>query len=219
MQLEETLEPAVFVSRDNRFRVTVEVDGRRAEAHLPNSGRLTELLIPGRQVWLRPASAVARRTAYDLLLVEHDGSLVSVDSRLPNRLLREALMAGRLRRGNSRLDFVLETTDGPPMWIEAKSVTLVEEGLALFPDAPTARGRRHLIELQDAISAGDRAAVVFVVQRADACAFSPHPTAHPDFRAALQEACRHGVSVHAVACQVGLRSIDVSHPLAVRLPD
>jgi sugar fermentation stimulation protein A len=167
-----------------------------------------------------------------LLLVEHDGSLVSVDSRLPNRLLPEALMAGRLpafpevstlrgevRRGNSRLDFVLETTDGPPMWIEAKSVTLVEEGLALFPDAPTARGRRHLIELQDAINAGDRAAEVFVVQRADACAFSPHPTADPDFRAALQEACRHGVTVHAVACQVGLRSIDVSHPLAVLLPD
>jgi len=232
MQFEQTPTPAVFVRRDNRFRVTVEVDGREVQAHLPNSGRLTELLIPGRQVWLGPACAAARRTGYDLLLVEHDGLLVSVDARLPNRLLREALMAGGLPpfpevsalrsevpRGASRLDFLLDATDGPPIWIEAKSVTLVEDDVALFPDAPTARGRRHLIELQDAVAAGDRAAVVFVVQRDDASAFAPHPMADPAFRTELREASRRGVSVHAVACRVGVCSIEVSHPLPVLLPD
>ena len=225
MEFNEVLVPARFVRRDNRFRVTVEVEGRLTAAHLPNSGRLGELLIPGRRVWLRPAHGPKRRTRYDLLLVEHEGTLVSVDARLPNPLVHEALLAGSLpsfagypiihreaRRGESRLDFLLESGDRR-CWLETKSVTLVEDGVALFPDAPTLRGRRHLAALREAVVAGDRAGVLFVVQRADATAFAPHPTADPIFVEELQEAWAGGVEVYAYGCRVSLTDIWLDRPL------
>jgi len=228
----ETLQAARFVKRDNRFRVTAAVDGQRVAAHLPNSGRLEELLTPGREVWLRPASDPARRTSYDLLLVEHAGQLVSVDARLPNTLLSEALLASRLlafqqyatirrevRRGQSRLDFLLQDGRGHRCWLETKSVTLVVEGRALFPDAPTARGRRHLIELREAVDAGERAAVVFVVQRSDARAFSPHPTADTAFSQALDEVHARGVTVLAYGCHVSRSGVTLDRPLPVCLQE
>jgi sugar fermentation stimulation protein A len=230
VEFTEALQPARFVRRDNRFRVTVAMGGQHVAAHLPNSGRLGELLTPGRPVWLRPASSQARRTGHDLSLVEYAGTLVSVDARLPNRLLHEALLAARLpalraysdirresHRGDSRLDFLLQGASGERCWLETKSVTLVEEGVALFPDAPTARGRRHLVELQKAIAAGERAAVVFVVQRCDARAFSPHPTADPAFSQTLSEAHASGVMVWAYDCEVSVSSVTLRGPLPVRL--
>ena len=140
-----------FVRRDNRFRVTVEVEGEPAAAHLPNSGRLTELLTPGRACWLASFDDPRRKTRLDLVLVEYASVLVSVDARLPNTLFAEALAAGRLepfrgitrferevQLGESRLDFLLRGPAGA-CWVEVKSVTLVEDGVARFPDAPTAR--------------------------------------------------------------------------------
>ncbi|MFH1929829.1 MAG: DNA/RNA nuclease SfsA [Chloroflexota bacterium] len=156
----DALLEATFVARDNRFRATVELNGEYVWAHLANSGRLTELLTPGRRLFLRPATAQGRRTAYDLVLVDLDGVLVSVDARVPNSLVEEALREGNLasfdgyetirrevRWGGSRLDFVLEDQSRRCL-IEAKSVTLVKRGVALFPDAPTIRGRRHVEELR-----------------------------------------------------------------------
>jgi len=231
MKFNNELIPASFVRRDNRFRVTIRVGGKWMAAHLPNSGRLGDLLTPGRRVWLRPAHGPKRRTPYDLLLVEHAGTLVSVDARLPNRLVHEALLAGRLspfvgyrvvrrevRLGKSRLDFLLEG-EGPRCWMETKSVTLVEDGVALFPDAPTVRGRRHLAALQKAAAAGDRATVLFVVQRGDAICFSPHPTADPAFAAALREAQTAGLEVYAYGCRVSLTGIWLDAPLSVALKD
>jgi len=182
MKIAARLVPATFVKRDNRFRVTVQVEGHPVWAHLPNSGRLRELLVPGRRVLLAPAQAPGRRTRYDLLMVDLDETLVSVDARKPGPLLHEALQAGRLEEfagytqvrrevsyGQSRLDLALEGgPDGGRCFIEAKSVTLVEDGVALFPDAPTQRGHRHLGELMRARGEGHRAAVAFVVQRGDA---------------------------------------------------
>lgn len=231
MKFGESLVAARFVRRDNRFRVTVEMEGRLTAAHLPNSGRLGELLTPGRLVWLRPASNPNRRTRYDMLLVEHAGTLVSVDARLPNPLVHEALLAGRLppfaaypiihrevRRGESRLDFLLEGEDRR-CWVETKSVTLVEDGLALFPDAPTVRGRRHLAALRETLADGDRAVVLFVVQRADAVAFAPHPTADPAFAAALREAQAAGVEVYACGCRVSHVGIWLDKLLPCSLSD
>ena len=171
MRFDDVLVPASFVHRDNRFRVTVELDGQLTAAHLPNSGRLGELLTFGRRVWLRPVSGPARRTRYDLLLVEHAGTMVSVDARLPNPLLHAALLAGRLppfagyrtiRRevclGESRLVFLLEDEERR-CWIETKSVTLMENSVALFPDALTVRGRRRLAALRAAAAGGPIAKV------------------------------------------------------------
>lgn len=229
MKIAAKLIPATFVKRDNRFRVTVRMEGHLVWAHLPNSGRLGELLVPGRRVLLAAAQAPGRLTSYDLLMVDLDGTLVSIDARMPSRLLCETLHAGRLEEfagyakvrrevtyGQSRLDLALEGgPDGGRCFIEAKSVTLVEGGLALFPDAPTQRGRRHLGELARARAEGHRAAVVFVVQRDDASSFSPHDEADPAFGQALREAAQTGVEVYAYKCRVSEREVTLDAPLPV----
>jgi sugar fermentation stimulation protein A len=215
-----------FLHRDNRFRVQVEVGGRVEPAHLPNSGRLGELLVRGRKVWLTRADlehSPHRRTAYDLTLVAHAGRLVSVDTRIPGKLVAAALHQGRLagfesyavvehevRLGESRLDFRLAgKAEIPPCWIEVKSVTLVQEGTALFPDAPTLRGQRHVRELLNVVAKGDRAALVFVVQRDDALRFAPHSEADPGFAQALREAAQAGVEVYAWRCHVSRQAIQL----------
>lgn len=215
-----------FVHRDNRFRVQVRIERRVKAAHLPNSGRLGELLVRGRKVWLAPADLrhkPHRRTAYDVALVEFADRLVSVDARLPGQLVAKALRHGQLdgfagyeivrrevRLGESRIDFRLDVgTARPPCWIEVKSVTLVEprSATARFPDAPTLRGQRHLTELIRAVNQGQQAAVVFVVQRDDAQQFAPFDQADPAFGQILRQAARAGVQVHAWRCQVSLEAI------------
>jgi sugar fermentation stimulation protein A len=217
------------VRRENRFRATVLVDGAPAAAHVANSGRLTDLFEADRPIWLSPApTGSERKTAYDLKLVAHDGVLVSVDARLPNPLFAAALERGlapfphlsyrrEVTHGASRIDFLLDTAAGAH-WIETKSVTLVEEGVALFPDAPTARGRRHLQSLIDLRAEGAAASVVFVVQRPDAQALSPHPTADPAFIVGLQAAAAAGVDLRAFVCDVSLDGITLAGEIPVRLP-
>lgn len=230
------LEQASFVRRDNRFRAWVEHEGELISAHVANSGRLGELLTPGTAVWIRRHDRGSeRKTASDLALVAYAGVLVSIDARLPNKLLAEALAANTVPQlagygrvtpevmvGSSRLDFLLSDGSGSQhgrrCWVETKSVTLVEEGTALFPDAPTERGLRHLRELMALHQQhGDRVAVVFVVQRPDATAFAPHPTADPAFAAALLEASQAGVEVYAWRCRVDLAGIALAEPAPVQL--
>lgn len=219
-----------FVSRDNRFRVTVEIGGQPVWAHLPNSGRLGELLVPGRRVLLVERPGGQRKTGYDLGLVALDGRWVSVDARLPNDLVEEALRAGRipplagyssLRRevpfGRSRFDFLLGGEGRPPCWVEVKSVTLLIDDLGCFPDAVTARGRRHLEELAGALRRGDRAAVLFVVQRDDAVAVRPHDESDPDFGRTLRDVACLGVEVYAYGCHVEPGQIEITHALPVHL--
>jgi sugar fermentation stimulation protein A len=222
--------PGRFVRRDNRFRVAVEIEGQTVAAHLPNSGRLTELLTPGRPCWLAEfADALKRKTRFDLKLVEYAGVMVSVDARLPNSLFAEAVAAGRLRpfqgyaqvtrevrRGESRLDFGL---GGPEStcWVEVKSVTLVEDGLARFPDAPTLRGVRHVRELIVAANQGEHAAAVFVVQRPDARCFAPHDQADPALAVALREAASAGVGMYAWTCEVSVQAITIATQIPVEL--
>ncbi|MFO8036077.1 MAG: DNA/RNA nuclease SfsA [Anaerolineales bacterium] len=230
MDLPELL-PGTFVQRDNRFRATVLVDGRQTWAFVPNSGRLTDLFTPDRPVWLHPAESPARKTDYDLVLVEHAGVLVSVDARLPNPLFEEYLqeMKGHpfehlggfqihreVMRGESRLDFQLQGTQGA-CWVETKSVTLVEDGTAYFTDATTSRGRRHVADLAEAVHQGDCASVVFVVQRPDAASFSPYREVDPQFATLLKQAAEGGVDVRAFTCQVSLSRIRIDREIPCRL--
>lgn len=234
MDLPRPLVEGLFVERLNRFAVAVTVGGESVRAHLPNSGRLRELLVPGAPVLLEARPRAGRRTSYDLALVRQGEEWVSVDARLPNRLFREALEEGRLpewkgarvlqaevRRGRSRLDFLLGGPE-PDMrtWVEVKSVTLVQEGYGLFPDAVTARGARHLEELATALAQGDRAAVVFVVQRGDARAFRPHWEADPHFARRLTEVAQREVQVLAYRCQVSPEEVHIAEalPVSVDLP-
>ena len=215
--------------RVNRFRVTVAIGGVEVDAHLPNSGRLTELLTLGRECWLEPAGNPRRKTAFDLKLVAYVGTLVSVDARLPNPLLAEALEDQRLAPfrhargfdrevflGDSRIDFQLRMPGGI-LWIETKSVTLVEDGVALFPDAPTARGSRHLRSLAEAARGEDQAAVVFVVQRSDAQLFAPHASADPLFARTLRQAADGGVGVYAWSCRVSRGAIEMDRRISIDL--
>jgi len=213
-----------FVQRDNRFRATVIVAGAQTAVHVANSGRLTELLTPGRPVWLVRAVRTERRTAYDLALVEHEGTLVSVDARLPNALWAEAVMTRpvleqrfdhlerEVARGASRLDFRLANSQGV-CWVEVKSVTLVEREIARFPDAVTVRGVKHLGELIAITHAGEQAAVVFVVQRGDAARFKPHYDADPLFAKTLRLARQAGVGVWAYTCRVSQQEIVLAEPI------
>jgi sugar fermentation stimulation protein A len=228
VQLGPNLTEGRFLERLNRFAALVAVAGQPQLVHVANSGRMRELLAPGRRVLLKPvADAPHRKTRYDLALVDLGGTLASADSRLPNALVREALEQGRLPQfagyphlraevvfGESRLDLRL---DGPAgaCYIETKSVTLVNDGVALFPDAPTTRGVKHLGSLSQALAAGHRAAVVFVVQRSDAQAFAPNHAADPAFGAALRRAAALGVEVLAYRCRVTERQIILAEALEI----
>lgn len=218
------------MARDNRFRTTVELDdSRRVWAHLPNSGRLEELLEPGRRVFLSKANTPGRKTDYDLSLVDLEETLVSTDARLPNILVEEALQEGSLSSfqgyevihreviyGKSRLDFSLETK-GHRCLIEVKSVTLVRGKLALFPDSPTTRGRRHVEELRRAIAERTRAAIIFIVQREDAQVFSPNTGADPSFANTLRCAIKEGVEITAYTCRVNLYEVRLERQLEVAM--
>ena len=229
MEIAGPLVPGTFVRRENRFRALVEVEGRVTAAHVPNSGRLWELFVPGRTVYLRPAAAAHRKTAFDLVLVRVGDRLVSLDARLPPLLFAEALQQGRLAefRGcrlagrevalhGHRIDLVLACPAGH-CWVETKSVTLVVGGTALFPDAVTARGRNHVEALRERVAAGERAAVVFVVQRDDAARFRPHDESDPAFGAALRRAAATGVEVYAYTCHVSDARIAIARPIPVVL--
>lgn len=233
----EPLLSATFLRRENRFRAALLLDGRAIAAHVPNSGRLRELLTPGAACYVTPNPAPGH-TSHTLRIVSYCGRLVSVDARLPSALFADAWRRGALaaefggytqlmqevRHGASRLDLLLTGPAGARLWVETKSVTLVgdertglPDGIAFFPDAPTERGRKHLEELAAAVGEGDGAAAVFVIQRGDAHAFAPHPTADPAFAAALREARRSGVLVHAYGCDVTLAGMAITHAIPVTL--
>jgi sugar fermentation stimulation protein A len=229
VNLSPNLVEGKFIARLNRFAALVEVEGREALVHVANSGRLGELLVPGYRMLLKPAVGDHRKTHFDLALVDLGATLCSADARLPSLLLAEAILAGgvaeflgyaQVRREvtyrESRLDLLLEGPAGP-CFIETKSVTLVEEGLALFPDAPTLRGVKHLGSLVHARQIGYRAAVAFVIQRDDARAFAPHDIADPVFGEALRTAVTAGVEALAYCCRVTREEIQLTSRVPVVL--
>ena len=229
MDLGGDLVEGIFLERVNRFLARVEVDGREVGVHVANSGRMKELFVPGWRVLVRPVAGEHRKTKYDLVLVDMGQALASADARAPNALLAESVANGHLKQfagytdirrevtfGDSRLDLMLEGPQGR-CYIEAKSVTLVKNGVGLFPDAPTARGAKHLRTLITVLEAGHRAAVVFVVQRPDANAFATSDPSAPELAEALRSAVAAGVEAYAYNCEVTERSIRLDHSLPIRL--
>jgi sugar fermentation stimulation protein A len=225
------LHPARFIARPNRFLTLVELNGNEVEAHLPDPGRLKKLLLPGVKVWIRDAAGPARRTKYTLTLVEApSGEIVSLVTTFPNEMVAEALAANRIpeleawtveRReaswGKSRFDFLLRDGAGRQMLLEVKSVTLVEGDRALFPDAITSRGARHVRELAAAVQEGFEAAVLFVVQRRDAGSITAARAIDPAFAEALGEAHTAGVTVLGYRCEVSTEEAWVTEAVPVLL--
>jgi len=232
MRIADELVPATFLRRPNRFRVDVRLDGRETAAHLADPGRLQELLTPGVELLLAPArvGGSRRATAYTVALVRFHELWVSINSQVPNRLVAEALEQGQIApllgypqvereraHGASRFDFRLGGADRPDCWVEVKGASLVQDGRALFPDAPTARGARHMGELAELAGAGARAVALFVIQRPDAISFSPHPQRDPAFGAALRRAAAEGVELYAYTCQIAPPHITLARPVPVLL--
>lgn len=218
------------MERENRFAAQVILDGRQERVHVPNTGRMKELLLPGADVLLLGSDNVARRTRYDLVAVETPDVSVSVDSRVPNTILSEALAARAIPQfldydsvrpeytwGDSRFDFLLENADGKAL-VEVKGCTLVQDnGLALFPDAPTQRGARHVKELTRATREGIDTFVVVIVQRSDGRVFAPNDRTDRVFGDALREAQEAGVRVMAYGTRVTRGGVDLTGPLDVDL--
>ncbi|MBI4310996.1 MAG: DNA/RNA nuclease SfsA [Chloroflexi bacterium] len=229
MKLGPHLVEATFVVRLNRFAALVLLDGAETLVHVPNSGRLRELFQPGNPVYLTPATSPARKTRYSLSLVEVNGCLVSADAGAATAVAYEWLKEHLLPEfdgytqvlreqtfGRSRIDLLLLGGE-QKHYVEVKSATLVEDGVARFPDAPTARGRKHVLELAEAVAQGHKASVVFVVQRRDAEAFAPNDVADPAFGEALRRACAAGVHTYAYRCCVTLQEITLDTGLPVIL--
>ena len=229
MRIDEPLMEGEFLERPNRFLARVRLRGETVEAHVRDPGRLRELLVRGSNVYVTPADGPARKTGYDMVMARHGGTLVSLDSTLPNQLIHDALLRSELehfrgydgvrkevRYGASRLDFML--IRGPRRcYLEVKSATLVVDGVAMFPDAVTARGTKHLSELKKARKEGHGACVLFVVQREDAHSLTPHDEIDPVFGRVLREAAEGGVRVLAYRCNVSLEEVELGGRIEVKL--
>jgi len=217
--IEEPDADGVFVKRLNRFAGVAFIDGKEALVHIHDPGRLQELLYPGVRIWVRRKQG--GKTQYYLLAVELDDELVLVDSARHNKIAAWLIESGvilpgyRLLRfepnfGNGRFDLLLRSPGGREALVEVKGVTLEVAGRALFPDAPTSRGARHMEELARAVSEGFEAHVLFLVFRNKARMFSPNWDMDRRFSEALRRAWERGVSLHAVKLEMfrwGLRPV------------
>ncbi len=216
-----------FLERPNRFIAKVEIGDSTERVHVKNTGRCRELLLPGAGVFLEKSHSPKRSTAYDLVAVRKGDRIINMDSQAPNRAVGEWLREGTLfpgtklvqpekTYGNSRFDFYIETEDDR-IFLEVKGVTLEEEGVVRFPDAPSDRAVKHVQELMQARRAGYRAVVLFVVQMEGVRFFTPNRDTHPEFADALCRAAEEGVEVLAYDCHVTPEAMRVSRPVLVVL--
>lgn len=218
---------AVFLERPNRFIAHCTVDGMLETVHVKNTGRCRELLVPGATVYLEKSSNPNRKTAYDLVTVETPFGLVNMDAAAPNQVAGELLRAGAIlssptlvqpevRFGASRLDFYAEN-DRQRLFVEVKGVTLRQGEWAVFPDAPTVRGTKHMGELVQAVAQGYRAMALLIVQMSGCTAFRPNWETDPAFCQALRDARAAGVEVRAVDCRVTPNTVTANRELPVDL--
>ncbi len=218
---------ARFLRRPNRFIAHVELDGAETVCHVKNTGRCRELLVPGAEVYVQRSSNPARKTAWDLIVVRKGARLINMDAAAPNAVFGEWLRAGgpgfapalirpECVHGDSRFDFYLEH-GGRRIFAEIKGVTLEEDGVVRFPDAPTERGTKHLRGLKACLAEGYEAWAVFVVQMRGVSRFEPNRKTDPAFADALAEAAAAGVRVLALDCSVTPDSIAIADPVPVRL--
>lgn len=216
-----------FISRPNRFIAEVVIDGETHICHVKNTGRCRELLIPGVTVYLAESDNPSRSTRYDLVAVKKGSTIINIDSQAPNKAVYEWIENGGFFRnitlfkpetkyGSSRFDLYLEA-DGRRIFAEVKGVTLEEDGVVMFPDAPTERGVKHLEELISAVKEGYDAYVFFVIQMERCRYFTPNARTHPEFADTLRRAEREGVRVFALTCATEPNSLEINGFAEVRL--
>lgn len=216
-----------FVSRPNRFIARVEIDGQEEICHVKNTGRCRELLVPGASVFLEKSDKKERKTAYDLIAVRKGDRLINMDSQIPNKAALEWVKAGHLfpeeiqvtpekTYGNSRFD-LYACSDRRKAFIEVKGVTLEADNVARFPDAPTARGVKHVEELIRCMEDGYEAYLLLVIQMKGVTRFEPNWDTHREFGETLQKAQKAGVHILAYDCLVEPDRMEIQDPVPVRL--
>lgn len=221
---------AEFISRPNRFNAIVKFNEEEIKVHVPNTGRCREILVPGCTVFLREESNPTRKTKFDLIAVYKGEKLISIDSQIPNKIIDEALRNKKINGlgkyntilkektfGKSRFDFKLASNDGDEYYLEVKGVTLEDNKYARFPDAPTERGTKHLLELVEAKKQGYGAGVMFLVQLEDVNRFSPNDIRDKKFGEALRFAKQNGVDIFAYNCMVNENGIEINKQVEIIL--
>ena len=216
-----------FLARPNRFIAHVEINGCEEIVHVKNTGRCAELFCKGSEVFVQESDNPQRKTRWDLIGVVKDGKMVNVDSQIPNRVVQEWIEQGHLFEnvrmvrpettyGNSRFDLYVEY-DNKKAFVEVKGVTLEEDGVVRFPDAPSERAVKHVEELIHAVQEGYEAYVFFVIQMRNVRYFTPNRDTHPAFADALARAKNAGVQILAYDCRVGYDSIEIAEEVPVVL--
>ena len=218
--------PGIFLSRPNRFIAHVQIHGKEEICHVKNTGRCRELLPTGARVYCQRSDNPARKTQYDLIAVKKGERLINMDSQAPNIAAGQWLAAGGLGKitdlrpetthADSRFDFSF-TKDGRRCFLEVKGVTLETDGVCAFPDAPTARGVKHLQGLARAAREGFGTYVLFVIQMADVKYLHPNDDTDPAFGEALRLAAEAGVQILAMDCQVTENTMTLRKPVPVKL--
>lgn len=223
----ENIVKGIFLSRPNRFIAEVLIDGIKQTVHVKNTGRCKELLIKGNEVWLQKSHNPLRKTAYDLVAVKKGDMLINMDSQIPNAVAAEWLKKGKLfskeaviKRevtfGNSRFDLFIEDKNRKA-FIEVKGVTLENDGIASFPDAPTLRGVKHINELIKCAQNGFEAYIIFIIQMKGVHLFTPNYETHAEFGEALKKAQENGVNIIALDCNVEENSIEADNFINVKI--
>ena len=215
-----------FLARPNRFIAHIEIDGKVEVCHVKNTGRCRELLPPGVKVWCLDALSPNRKTRYDLITVQKGQRLINMDSQAPNAAAKEWLLAGGLgqiealkaesRYGDSRFDFSF-VKDGRQCFLEVKGVTLENDGVCAFPDAPTERGAKHLRELTKLAREGYGAYVLFVIQMAGVKYLHPNDLTDKPFGDALRQAQKAGVEILAYDCKITENTMEIQDKVEVKL--
>ena len=224
----ERITQGSFLERPNRFLAYAELAGKKEVIHVKNTGRCAELLKPGAIIYVQESQNPERKTKWDLIAVEKGDRIINMDSQIPNRVVQEWIEEGKLFEDvrlvkpettycNSRFDLYVETGDKRKIFIEVKGVTLEENGVVRFPDAPSERAVKHLEELGHAVKEGYEAYVFFVIQMKGVRYFTPNRDTHPAFCDALKRAQAAGVHVLAYDCEVSADSIEVSEEVPVVL--
>lgn len=230
MKYNKKIVTAEFISRPNRFNAVVKLNREEITVHVPNTGRCRELLIPGCTVFLREELNPTRKTPYDLVAVYKEDKLISIDSQIPNKVVEEALKNGKVKElsqytkilrektfGKSRFDFKISNDENEEYFLEVKGVTLEDKGYARFPDAPTERGAKHLLELVEAKKQWYGAGAMFLIQLKDVNKFSPNDERDQEFGKALRFAKENGVDIFAYNCIVTEDGIEINEPVEIIL--
>ncbi|NMB98051.1 MAG: DNA/RNA nuclease SfsA [Clostridiaceae bacterium] len=224
----KNIKQAKFINRPNRFIANIEIDSNKEICHVKNTGRCKELLIPGARIFVQESDNKTRKTKYDLISVYKGNKLVNIDSQVPNKVFHEWLLECDLIEnisfikpestyGSSRFDFYIETSDNRRIFVEVKGVTLEKNGIAMFPDAPTERGVKQIVELCRCMDDGYEAYVVFIVQMKDVLYLTPNNVTHKAFGDALKAANNKGLNIIALDTWVTENSISAGDYVDVRL--